>query len=142
MAFASARPHLTRATAVAVAAGVTIALGALLPWYVAPANGARADAFAAGHGVLAAAIVGFGVVIAAAALVAVRHAWAAVLAGALAVLALGISAAGDAAAGLRHAGVDPTESPLGHHPAIGVNLLLGGAVVALAAGLLLRRETR
>jgi hypothetical protein len=58
------------------------------------------------------------------------------------VLALGVAAAGNAAEGLRRAGVDPTETPLGHHPAIGVNLLLGGAVVALAGALLLRREAR
>src|SRR5690606_15707014 len=140
MALVYARTYRTRATAVAVAGGVAIALGALLPWYTVPASGAHATAFDAGRPVLAAALLGLGVIVAAAALVAVRHACVATLAGAAASLVLGVVAAGGASEGLRRAGVDPTDAPLGHHPALGVNLLLCGAVVALAGGLLLLRQ--
>jgi hypothetical protein len=136
------RPRLTRASAVALAGGIAIAMGALQPWYVAVGTGAEADAFSAGRGVLAAAILGLGIVIASSALVSVRHAWVAALVCAAGTLPLGILALGGGGDALRRAGIDGAAVPLGHHPGLGVNLMMCGAVVALAGAGLLWRESR
>ena len=134
--------ELTRSAAVTVAGGVCIALGALLPWYEAAGTGASAGAFAAGRGVLAAALLGIGAVVAAAAVTRIQQAWLAGVVGALLAGALGFVALGGAGKGLAHAGVEPGEMPIGQGPGMGLMLLLGGAMVALLGGLLLWRDGR
>jgi hypothetical protein len=136
------RPRLGRAAAVAVAGGVAIALGAMLPWYAATGTGAQAGAFAAGRGLLATTLLGVGAIVAAASLTRQAHAWLAAAVGAVLTLTLGTVAVAGAGDGLRHAGVDPGAMPLGQGPSTGLVLLLCGGLMALAGAGLLWREGR